>query len=61
MEFVLTGFNALIAAVAVAFTALVAAKVAGGLWAATTFIARGIYWLTIGWWVNRIKAALMGY
>lgn len=61
MEFVHTDLGALVAAVAVAFTALVATKAAAALWVAVTFIARGIYWLTIGWWVNRIKAALMGY
>lgn len=61
MELVHTGLGALAAAVAVAFTALVATKAAAALWVAVTFVARGVYWVTIGWWVNRIRAALIGY
>jgi hypothetical protein len=37
MEFVHTGLGALVAAVAVAFTALVATKAAAALWVAITF------------------------
>jgi hypothetical protein len=61
MEFVQAGLNVLIAAVLVAFTALVASKIAAGLWVVVTFVGRGVYWATIGWWVSRVKAALMGY
>lgn len=61
MEFVQAGLNVFIAAVAVAFTTLVASKAATGLWVVVTFVGRGLYWTTIGWWVSRIKAALMGY
>lgn len=49
------------AAIGVAFIALVASKTAAALWVLTTVIGRGLYWAMIGWWVNRIKRAVMGY
>lgn len=61
MEMLHTGLGALIAAIGVAFMALVASKTAAALWVVTTVIGRGLYWVTIGWWVNRIKRAVMGY
>jgi hypothetical protein len=61
MEMLPTGVEALIAAIALAFIALVATKAAAGLWVVSTVIGRGLYWVTIGWWVNRIKYAFMGY
>jgi len=60
MEMLPTGAEALIAAIALAFIALVATKAAAGLWFIVTVIGRGLYWATIGWWVNRIKHAVMG-
>lgn len=61
MEMLPTGVEALIAAIGLAFIALVATKAAAGLWVVVTVIGRGLYWATIGWWVNRIKRAVMGY
>jgi hypothetical protein len=61
MEMLHTGLGALIAAIGVAFIALVATKAATGLWVVVTVIGRGLYWATIGWWVNRIKRAVMSY
>ena len=60
MEMLPTGVEALIAAISLAFIALVATKAAAGLWVVVTIIGRGLYWATIGWWVNRIKHAVMG-
>lgn len=61
MELLQTGLGTLIAAIGVAFIALVATKAAAGLWVVVTVTARGLYWATIGWWVNRLKRAVMGY
>lgn len=61
MEILHTGLGALIAAIGVAFIALVASKTAAALWVVTTMIGRGLYWATIGWWVNRLKRSVMGY
>jgi hypothetical protein len=60
MEILQAGAGALIAAIGVAFLALVAAKVAAGLWVVVTVLGRGLYWVTLGWWINRIKAVLVG-
>lgn len=61
MELLHAGIGALIAATGMAFIGLVAAKAAAGLWVVTTLVGRALYWVTIGWWVSRIKRVVMGY
>jgi hypothetical protein len=60
MENLQTGAGPLIAAVGAAFLALVAAKAAAGLRVVVTALGRGLYWVTLGWWINRIMAVLVG-
>jgi len=50
---------ALVAAVGVAFLAVVAKKAADVLWTVVVALGRALYWLTVGWWVSRIKAAIL--
>jgi hypothetical protein len=59
MELVHAGVMAFAAAVGVAFLALVAGKTAELMWIVVTALGRAVFWLTIGWWVDRIKAAIL--
>jgi len=61
MDMLHAGLGALIVAIAVAFTGLVASKAATGLWVVLAALGRGLYWLTIGWWFNKIKSAVVGF
>ena len=47
---------ALIAAVGVAFAAIAVRKAANLLWLITTWVARGIWGLLVGWWFARFRA-----
>ncbi|NII52147.1 hypothetical protein [Frigoribacterium endophyticum] len=58
MEMVEAGAMALAAAVGVAFLGLVAKKGADLLWVIVSALGRAAYWVTVGWWVNRIKSAM---
>lgn len=45
-----------VAAVGVAFAAIVVRKTASLLWLVTTWIGRGVWWLLVGWWVARLRS-----
>ena len=43
-----------------AFVALVARKAAVGTWWLVVMIARGFWWLTIGWWFRQLWLRYVG-
>lgn len=42
-----------------AFVTLIATKAASAAWALLALLARGLWWITIGWWVQRLRVAFI--
>lgn len=43
-----------------AFAAVVATKIAGGAWLALKSVARGLWWITFGWWMRALWDRYIG-
>lgn len=43
-----------------AFAAVVATKVIGGAWLAAKVLARGLWWITFGWWLRALWNRYIG-
>ncbi|GAB3401926.1 hypothetical protein GCM10027515_11100 [Schumannella luteola] len=51
---------ALLVASAIAFLRLAAAKIAEAAWTLIALLARGIWWLLIGWWWAKLRYFVTG-